>query len=85
MVNKSYILPNTNNLDDLINRAKSLSGFNTKNEILVNALQLYIEYLEEKFSVTKKSFYELTKDLAGSVEETADLAHNKKRLEGFGI
>jgi hypothetical protein len=85
MATKSYALPDKNNLDELISRAKTLSGFKTKNEILVYALHLYIEYLEKNFSVTKHSFYELTKDLAGSVEGAPDLAHNKKHLEGFGL
>lgn len=85
MATKYYALPRQNNLDELISHAKNLSGLKTKNEILVYALQLYIEYLEKKFSVTNRSFYELTKDLAGSIEGAPDLAHNKKHLEGFGL
>ncbi|MCI0495006.1 hypothetical protein L0Z72_08350 [candidate division KSB1 bacterium] len=83
MATKYYALPRQNNLDELISRAKNLSGFKTKNEILVYALQLYIEYLEKKFSVNNHSFYELTKDLAGSIEGAPDLAHNKKHLIFF--
>ena len=32
----------------------------------------------------QKSFYELTKHLAGNVEGPSDLAHNKKHMQGFG-
>jgi len=72
------------NLDDLVEQAKRLSGIKTKREVLIYAMQLYVDYLERQYSKTNKSFYELTKHLAGSVEGPPDLAHNKKYLEGFG-
>jgi hypothetical protein len=85
MARKYFALPHNTNLDELFSRAKNLSGFKTKNEILVYALQLYIEYLEKKSSANNHSFYELTKDLAGSIEGAPDLAHNKTHLKGFGL
>jgi len=72
-------------IDDLIKRAKLLSGLKTKQEILDRALQLFLQQLEQKrFFDKKESFYELTKHLAGSVEGPSDLAHNKQHMQGFG-
>jgi hypothetical protein len=71
-------------INDLIKRAKTLSGLRTKQDILSSALKHYLEYLKRNGAKTEKSFYELTKHLAGSIEGPTDLAHNKKYLQGFG-
>jgi hypothetical protein len=79
------IAPFKRTLDELIKRAKVLSGLKTKQEILDQALQLFLQHLEQqKILGNQKSFYELTKHLAGSVEGPSDLAHNKHHMQGFG-
>lgn len=72
------------NLNELINQAKELSGIKTRREVLIYAMQLYIDNLDRQYKINERSFYELTKHLAGSIEGPSDLAHNKKYLEGFG-
>lgn len=49
----------------------------------------YIDFLknglQKKSSKTdNKSFYQLTKHLAGSLDGPSDLGHNKEYLQGFG-
>ena len=85
MTSKYYTLPNEKNLDELIFQAKKLTGIKTKREVLIYAMQLYVDYLERQHNISDHSFYELTKHLAGSIEEPSDLAHNKKYMEGFGL
>ncbi|MDZ7361002.1 MAG: hypothetical protein ONB46_09785 [candidate division KSB1 bacterium] len=73
-------------LDELIKRAKALSGLKTKQEILDQARQLFLRHLEQQKILDKqKSFYELTKHLAGSVEGPSDLlAVIKSACEDLG-
>ena len=71
----SHIKANDNKL---IMRAKKLSGLKSKREILRQALQFYVRYLEKQDIKAEKSFYELTKHLAGTLEGPDDLAHNPK-------
>ncbi len=79
------IAPVKHTLDELIKRAKALSGLKTRQEILDHALQLFLQHLEQKeIAGRQRSFYELTKHLAGSVDGPSDLAHNKKHMQGFG-
>lgn len=78
-------LPIKKNLNELINQAKKRSGIKTKLEVLIDAMQLYIDYLELQYKISEHSFYELTEHLAGSIEGPSDLSHNKKYLEGFGF
>jgi len=58
-------------------RRKGLS----KSEIVRNAL---LEYFERDESVTPGTFYDLAKDLAGSVKGKSDLSTNKAHLSGYG-
>lgn len=79
------VAPIKHTLDELIKRAKALSGLKTRREILDHAMQLFLQHLEQKkISDKQKSFYELTKHLAGSVDGPSDLAYNKKHMQGFG-
>ena len=71
-------------IDDLIIRARVLSGLASREEIISKAVQLLVEHLEKESETTGKSFFELTSQFAGSVEGPSDLAHNKKYLQGFG-
>lgn len=85
LVKTRNIAPMKQTVDELIKRAKALSGLKTRQEILDRALQLFLQHLEQtKIPGRQKSFYELTKHLAGSVEGPIDLAHNKQHLQGFG-
>jgi hypothetical protein len=78
-------IPVKRSVDELVKRAKALSGLKTRQEILDHALQIFLQHLEQKtISGQPISFYELTKHLAGSVDGPFDLAHNKKHMEGFG-
>lgn len=77
--------PLKRSLDQLIKRAKVLSGLKTKQEILDQALQFFLQHLQQqKVFEKQKSFYELTKHWAGSVDGPSDLAHNRQHLQGFG-
>jgi hypothetical protein len=79
------VAPIQHTLEELIKRAKALSGLKTRQEILDHAVQLFLQHLEQKkIPDGQKSFYELTKHLAGSIEGPSDLAHNKKHMQGFG-
>ncbi|MDZ7288860.1 MAG: type II toxin-antitoxin system VapB family antitoxin [candidate division KSB1 bacterium] len=79
------LTPGKRSIDELVKRAQSLSGLKSRQEILSHALQIFLQHLEQKkLSGQPKSFYELTKHLAGSVDGPSDLAHNKKHMEGFG-
>ncbi len=68
----------------LVKRAQKLSGLEKKEDVLNQALLIYVEHLEKQTSNGQPSFYELTKHLAGSVKGPSDLARNKKYMEGFG-
>lgn len=68
----------------LIKQAQKLSGLKSRQEVLDQALRLYVSHLEPKSGNGMRSFYDLTKHLAGSVEGPADLAHGKKHMRGFG-
>lgn len=68
----------------LIKRAKTLSGLKTEQDVIDNALRRFIEHLEQHDVKSQKSFYEMTKHLAGSVDGPSDLAYNKKHMQGFG-
>lgn len=85
MLSKYDTLPNNKNLDELIFQAKKLTGIKTKRDVLFYAMQLYVDYLEQRHKISDHSFYELTKHLAGTIEGPSDLAHNKKYMEGFGL
>lgn len=79
------IAPLKSSLDELIKRARELSGLKTKQEILDQALKFFLQHLQQQKVFDKqKSFYELTKHWAGSVEGPSDLAHNRQHLQGFG-
>ncbi|GEM_PF-5923290 len=71
-------------MNELISKAKILSGLKTKQAILNQALQFYIEHLELNKTDKNMSFYQLTEHLAGSIEGPSDLAHNKEYMQGFG-
>jgi metal-responsive CopG/Arc/MetJ family transcriptional regulator len=53
----------------------------TRSEIVRKAL---IEYFEKDDLKTQGSFYDLAKDLAGSINSASDLSSNKKYLSGYG-
>jgi predicted transcriptional regulator len=53
----------------------------SKSEIVRNAL---IEYLDKDDIIKKGTFMDLAADLAGSVDEKADLSTNKKYLNNYG-
>ncbi len=71
-------------LDMLVKHAQKLSGLKKKEDVLDQALRVYLKHLEKRASNGQPSFYELTKHLAGSVQGPSDLARNKKYMEGFG-
>jgi predicted transcriptional regulator len=58
-------------------RRKGLS----RSEIVRKALN---EYFEKDDFKDEGSFYDLAKDLAGSVKEASDLSTNKKHFSGYG-
>ena len=68
----------------LLEKAKKISGVKKEEDIITKALQLFVKKYNT-FNKRKKSVYELSKHLAGSIEGPEDLATNKKYLEGFGI
>ena len=43
------------------------------------------EYLKNDAEIEKLSFFDLTNDLAGSVEGPPDLSSNPNHMRGFGI
>jgi len=53
----------------------------SKSEIVRNAL---LEYFDKGNFEKEGTFYDMAKDLAGSVESTADLSTNKKFLTEYG-
>ena len=71
-------------MNELISKARMLSGLKTKQEILNQALRFYVEHLEQNKKDKNKSFYQLTEHLAGIIEGPSDLAHNKKYMQEFG-
>ena len=58
-------------------RRKGLS----KSEIVRSAL---LEYFDKDEFKRQGTFYDLAKDLAGSVEDSSDLSSNKEHLNGYG-
>ena len=58
-------------------RRKGLS----KSEIVRNAL---LDYFERDDLEKQGTFYDLAKDLAGSVKVSSDLSTNKEYLSGYG-
>ena len=58
-------------------RRKGLS----RSEIVRNAL---LEYFERDELEKQGTFYDLAKDLAGSVKGVSDLSTNKDHLSGYG-
>ncbi len=58
-------------------RRKGLS----KSEIVRNAL---LDYFERDDLEKQGTFYDLAKDLAGSVKGSSDLSTNKEYLSGYG-
>jgi hypothetical protein len=68
----------------LLDKAKKLSGVRNDDDVINQALKLFVDNYNVK-SRRKKSAYELSKHLAGSIEGPADLGSNKKYLEGFGV
>jgi predicted DNA-binding protein len=53
----------------------------SKSDIVRDAL---VEYLEKDEMKKQGSFYDLAKDIAGSVRGASDLSTNKKHLDGYG-
>lgn len=53
----------------------------SKSEIVRNAL---LEYFDSDDLEKQGTFYDLAKDLAGSVREPSDLSTNKDHLTGYG-
>lgn len=53
----------------------------SRSEIVRNALT---EYFSREELNNSGSFFDLARDLAGSIEGPSDLASNKSHLEGFG-
>lgn len=53
----------------------------SRSEIVRNAL---IEYFNKDDLDRQGTFYDLAKDLAGSVSEKPDLSSNKEYLSGYG-
>jgi len=53
----------------------------SKSEIVRNAL---LEYFEKDILKDQGTFYDLSRDLAGSLSGTHDLSTNKDHLSGFG-
>ncbi len=53
----------------------------SKSEIVRNAL---LDYFDKDDLDRQGSFYDLAKDLAGSVSEKHDLSVNKDHLSGYG-
>lgn len=70
-------------LEALVKHAQKLSGLK-KQEVLNQAMLIYVEHLKKQTGNGQPSFYDLTKHLAGSVQGPPDLARNKKHMEGFG-
>ncbi len=54
----------------------------SKSEIVRKALT---DYFEKDDLDRQDSFYDLAKDLAGSVNEKEDLSINKEHLSGYGM
>ena len=53
----------------------------SRSEIVRNALT---EYFSREELNNSGSFFDLARDLAGSIEGPSDLASNKSHMEGFG-
>ncbi len=53
----------------------------SKSDIVREAL---VEYLEKDEMKKQGTFYDLAKDIAGSVQNEPDLSTNKKHLDGYG-
>jgi len=53
----------------------------SRSEVVRNALIYYFEMNEQN---NQGTFYDLAKDLAGSVKSASDLSTNKKYLSGYG-
>ena len=53
----------------------------SRSEIVRNAL---LEYFDSDDSEKQGTFYDLAKDLAGSVKGTSDLSTNKEYFSGYG-
>ena len=53
----------------------------SKSKIVREAL---FEYLSTEEVVKQGAFYDLAKDLAGTVDEVPDLSSNKEYLSGYG-
>ena len=53
----------------------------SKSEIVRNAL---VDYFDADDLGKQGTFYDLAKDIAGSVKESPDLSTNKKHLSGYG-
>jgi len=54
----------------------------SRSEIVRNAL---LDYFDKDDLDRQGSFYDLAKDLAGSVSEKDDLSVNKEHLNGYGL
>lgn len=53
----------------------------SRSEIVRNAL---VDYFSKNDLENQGTFYDLAKDLAGSVQGSADLSTNKEHLSGYG-
>lgn len=53
----------------------------SKSEVVREAL---VEYFEKEKLEKQGTFYDLAKDLAGSIKSSPDLSINKKHLSGYG-
>ncbi len=67
----------------LMEKAKKMAGVNDEEYIISKALKLFVDKFEHP-NKRNKSFYELSKDIAGCIEGPKDLSSNKKYLENFG-
>lgn len=67
----------------LLEQAKEVSGVYNEEDIITKALKLFVD--KYKYSGRRnKSFYELSKHIAGGIKGPKDLSYNKKYLEEIG-
>jgi metal-responsive CopG/Arc/MetJ family transcriptional regulator len=67
-------------LKEQLNTFAKKKGLN-RSEIIRDALA---EYFSKNDSYRQGSFYDLSKDIAGSINAPSDLSINKRHLDGYG-
>jgi metal-responsive CopG/Arc/MetJ family transcriptional regulator len=67
-------------LKEQLNTVAKKKGLN-RSEIIRDALT---EYFSKDDSDRQVSFYDLSKDIAGSINAASDLSINKRYLDGYG-